>query len=78
MCGEDAWEEVEVSVFVFDHVVVEFGFYCVGAVLFEAATSLCYVERVWLRSSGKGPCMVWWVDMQVERFVGGGGGSVGG
>ncbi len=37
-----------------------------------------YVERVWLRSSGQGPCVVWWVDMQVERFVGGGGGSVGG
>ena len=38
MCGEDVWEEVEVSVFVFEHVVVEFGFYCVGAVLFEVAT----------------------------------------
>ena len=37
MCGVDAREEVEDSVFVFEHVVVEFGFYCVGAVLFEAA-----------------------------------------
>ncbi len=36
-----------------------------------------YVERVWLRSNGQGPCMVWCGDMQVERFVGGGGGSVG-
>ena len=37
-----------------------------------------YVERVWLRSNGQGPCVVWCGDMQVERFVGGGGGSVGG
>jgi len=39
---------------------------------------VCYVERVWLRSSGQGPCMMWWVDMQFARFVGGDGGSIGG
>ena len=38
MCGEDAREEVEVGMFVFEHVVVEFVFCCVGAVLFEAAS----------------------------------------
>ena len=27
LCGEDAQEEVEVSTFVFKHVVVEFGLY---------------------------------------------------
>ena len=77
MCGEDAREEVEVSMFVFEHVVVEIGLYCVGAVFFLGGR-MRYVERVWLRSSGQGLCVVWWVDMQVERFVGGGGGSVGG
>ena len=44
MCGEDAQEEVEVSMFVFEHVVVEFGLYCVGAVLFEAATCAMWRE----------------------------------
>ncbi len=37
-----------------------------------------YVKKMWLRSSGQGPCMVWWVDMQSAQFVGGDGGSIGG
>ncbi len=41
MWGEDAREEVEVSTFVFEHAVVEFGLYCVGAVFFKRPQALC-------------------------------------
>jgi hypothetical protein len=39
LCGKYAREEVEVGVLVFKHVVAEFFFRGVGAVLFEAALS---------------------------------------
>ena len=44
LCGEDAREEVEVSMFVFQHMVVEFEFYCVGAVFIESVTCTMWGE----------------------------------
>ncbi len=43
MQREDAWEEVELCMFVFKHIVVELVCDNVGAVLFEAA--MCSVGR---------------------------------
>ncbi len=77
LCGEDAREEVEVSTFMFGHLVVESGLQLCGCSAFLGGR-VRYVERVWLRSSGQGPCVVWWVNMQYPPFVGGDGGSVGG
>ena len=70
LCGEDAREEVEVSTFMFGHLVVESGLQLCGCSAFLGGR-VRYVERVWLRSSGQGLFGGWLVGRMIKQCVGG-------